>query len=567
MTATFRQNRSLPQLAWLATVERHDLALTAMFGSRVEQGPDFLVAGVWNGHFGEGAFEATDCFFGTGLVIRDGAVTFVSSAAMTDAIYYTESEDRLTAANSLPLLLAATRDRLDPGFAFYDRISQSLQSGIDDYERAIPTERGRVLRLFCRNLRVTAWGVEECDKRRPPAFPDFRSYLCFITESYAGIYRNIRDPGRRHRLDVVSTQSRGYDSTAVNAIAAPHGIDTVFTIAEAKEAGGFVGTVPPSDAGDDGSEICAVLGLRPTHLDRRLFARSFEEEYLFYATTTRAEATKLLGIKPHLRRTSVMLTGVRGDVVWATDQYYLARPEVLAPRPDGKDGPPKSVAAVSPEMLGDDLRGPDTWLHGLSEIGLQWGLIQVAPSYIGDRNRRDIFRVTMSDEMAPWRLGGEYDRPIARRIAEEIGGIARDSFGRQKQAAAVEFPLPPVPIGTSLRREYFAFLREHRIVSRFWRLGYRWVHQINSRIVFRTPHHYRYFYIAGRLLSKLAGREVELPTLYRRLDGRLYCFCVNKRAEDYKAAIHAEPFGAGMATAMPDAASSNNREYRAAAAV
>jgi hypothetical protein len=42
----------------------------------------------------------------------------------------------------------------------------------------------------------------------------------------------------------------------------------------------------------------------------------------------------------------------------------------------------------------------------------------------------------MDAEMAPWSIGGEYDRPIPRRIVEEAG-VERDSFGQSKKAVAV----------------------------------------------------------------------------------------------------------------------------------
>ena len=377
-------NAALPKLAWIAEVDRADLVVNAVFGSSVECGRHFLVAGVWNGPFSAGEFAETDCFFGTGFVVRKDRVTFVPSVGITDAIYYSESGLRLVAGNSLPLLLAATEDRLDPNFTFYDRITQSIQAGIDSYEKSIPTEKGRVLRVFFRNLEVTKSRVEEIDKRRPPAFPDYSSYIRYLTENYASIYCNIRDADRQHRLDIVSTQSRGYDSTAVNTIASKYEVDTVFTVAEAKENGAFVGTRPASRDNDDGSDICEALGLSVTELDRHLFERSFEDEYLFYATTHRGDSANLLGMKPHLRRASVMLTGVLGDIIWGSEKYYLAHRELLTPRPE--NGDPKDVPAVSPEMLGHDLRGPDTWLHGLSELGLQWGLIQFGPAFIGGRN-------------------------------------------------------------------------------------------------------------------------------------------------------------------------------------
>ena len=534
MRADFCMNGALPQLAWMAEIDRESLAVSAVFGRSVEYGDDFLVAGVWNGPFSKGDFGSTDCLFGTGLLIRDGAVILVPSAAITDAIYYAERGGRVVAANSLPMLLAATNDRLDPHFAFYDRITESIHRGIDDYEKVIPTQSGSVLRVFFRNLKVTAAGLEEFDKRWPPAFPDYHSYLIYVTENYASIYRNIRDSARRHRLDIVSTQSRGYDTTAVNTIAAKHQVDSVFTIAEAKEAAAFVGTSAPSRDSDDGSDICEILGLTATQIERRLYERSFDEEYLFYATIHHADAASLLGLKAKLARPSIMLTGVMGDIVWATDKYFSAHEELLLPSTE------PNPQAVSADRLREDFRGPDTWLHGLSEIGLDWGLIQFGPAFIGARRQPEIFRITMGEEMAPWRLGNDYDRPIPRRIAEEDGRIPRHYFGQKKMATVTEFPLPPVPVGAALRDEYFRFLQNHLIVSPLWRRIYRWVHWINARIIYHTPYRYRYLYYANRFLSKLGRGEMRIPMLYSRLNGRLYCLCVNKRVGEYKKALQGD---------------------------
>src|SRR4051794_23356259 len=97
---------SLPQLAWLAEIDRKALTVRAMVGSSVEVGSDFLVAGVWDGRFADGRFDTTECVFGTGLAARSGTVFLVSSATLTDAVYYRELGAQIIAANSLPLLLA-----------------------------------------------------------------------------------------------------------------------------------------------------------------------------------------------------------------------------------------------------------------------------------------------------------------------------------------------------------------------------------------------------------------------------------------------------------------------------
>jgi len=44
----------------------------------------FFIEGVWNGKFEKGDFAATDYVFGTGAVLRDRSVLFVSSASTTE---------------------------------------------------------------------------------------------------------------------------------------------------------------------------------------------------------------------------------------------------------------------------------------------------------------------------------------------------------------------------------------------------------------------------------------------------------------------------------------------------
>src|SRR3954451_659807 len=110
MKLSVRIDASLPQLAWLVEIDREALVVRATVGNSVEVGSDFLVSGVWDGRFADGRFDATECFFGTGLVIRSSTAVLVSSAALADAVYYRELGKRVIAANSLSLLLAATGD-------------------------------------------------------------------------------------------------------------------------------------------------------------------------------------------------------------------------------------------------------------------------------------------------------------------------------------------------------------------------------------------------------------------------------------------------------------------------
>ncbi len=86
---------------------------------------------------------------------------------------------------------------------------------------------------------------------------------------------------------------------------------------------------------------------------------------------------------------------------------------------------------------------------GLSESHLHQGYIPVPMTSFGIRHWTDLFRISNSDEMAHWSVGGDYDRPIPRRILEEKG-LPRETFGMKKYGAGF----------------YYAYDWKNRILSR-----------------------------------------------------------------------------------------------------
>ncbi len=124
--------------------------------------------------------------------------------------------------------------------------------------------------------------------------------------------------------------------------------------------------------------------------------------------------------------------------------------------------------------LVDEIRRPDTAGLNLSEIRLKSGFINVVVPFILAINIRDIYEISHSEEMRPWRVLNSYDRPIARRIAE-TAGVPRGAFGiRKKQVVAFR----RYPINNALRNQFFVFLEKEYALTRrvvppekaiFWR--------------------------------------------------------------------------------------------------
>jgi len=505
-------NPALAKLAWIATVDRTKGIVMPLHGPLIEVRSNFFIEGVWNGPFQEGDFGETDCVFGTGGILGGQSIRFVTSGATVDYLYYADEGQDVTVSNSLPFLLASIEDALDPRCLDYPKICDSVMDGINAYLKDIPTKKGHVRRVTYRNLDISRDQISESDKRMPPRFACFADYRQYLDRSYAAIAANARSGARKQPLEILSTQSTGYDTTAVNALACSYGIDKVLTVSKAKSnfylAHNDEGKLPD----DDGGEICKSLGLNFIRLDRRAFAEEFNDEYLYYCALHHNQDANLKDIAKQVTRVSLLLTGTYGSI-WDTKKAFSNR-----------------------VVLDSDLRRSDLGTHGFSEFRLVVGFIQLPLPYIGARRMEHILNITESPEMDPWRLGNMYDRPTARRIAEEAG-VPRQIFGRSKLGSVVIFTPPSIPYGQALRREFFDYLARENIMSKskmvFWPV-IRWV---NSMIMLKSEKRFPMVYFLERIISKLMGREFCFKRLWTKLDGALYCFCVNRTAASARAAL------------------------------
>lgn len=517
MKLTFELNQALPKLAWIVRVDPLEQETKVTHGPWVEVFANEFIEGVWDGPFAEAAFDRSACVFGSGAVVRGETVVFVSSASTTDYLYWWSSDDasHVVVANSLPLLLASRNDELDPGVEKYDVINNSVMSGINRYITKIPTRKGMINRLMHWNLVVAPGQVKEQDKPLPPAFAAFNDYFAYLTASYRRLAENARDVGRSRPMAIFSTQSKGYDSTAANAVAKDQGVDLVFTVTKSKGKGYFADEDKQLELDDDGTAICRFFGLKCIPIERRALERDSGREYLFYACMQETGDFNLLQIGDHVQQPTVLITGCLGEL-WYGASYYAEHPDL-----------------INPNLMRGDLGN-----HGLTEVRLQAGYVQLAFPYIGARSRADIFKITESEEMEPWRLHTNYDRPIPRRLAE-LAGLPREQFGQVKMASVLEFPAPIIPIDPGLRHEYLAFLIGQGMLSRGQARLLPLVRRWNAILWTTSPRRHAWNYYLQRSISKLIGRRFTFPQVLTRLNGSIFCFCVNKRIKDYRQAIAA----------------------------
>jgi hypothetical protein len=466
----------------------------------VETCETFFVEGVWANPFEKGGFDRCESFFGSGAVQNiDGEIVFVPSSATVDYLYYAITLDRIVCSNSLPLFLAASNDRLDEFNNEYVRINNSIMNGIKRYEQRIPTKHGNVMRLMHHNLVTRRDYIGQEAKTLPPEFNSFEQYRTYLAHTIAGMMRNARQPARKIPLRIISTQSSGYDSTAINSIARDSGLDLALSISESKERRLYFKHRAESRPSDSGQEIGRHLGIKVRSIDRRYFQKDPDNEYLYWSGVHNCQDMNLHQLREHVGNGAVLLTGVLGEFWYntaSTPQHLLA-------------------------LVNDELERWDLSCHGLSEVRLHLGYVHAPAPYIGARRRKNLFDLSNSEVMRPWSIGGNYDRPIPRRIGE-TAGVPRELFGQTKLATVVEFRQPYLPFGSPLRNEFFRFFRKKKGILRllFLILAPR-VNAIPWEFLNRVP-----------LIRRLIGL-----TIGARFSGVLYAYCVNKAARIYESQL------------------------------
>ena len=506
-----------PPLAWVATFHPNQKIVSVLHGRFVETSPHFFVEGAWAGDFSEGQIQNTDTVFGSGGVLTDETVTFASCTATTDFLYHSSNINHFAISNSLPLLLAMLDDELQFAGEDYSRINMSILDGIRQYRPDIPTRKGHVTRIMHSNVQFGTDGITLIDKPLPPCFQQFEEYRDFMRSRIGALFANAHHPARQKTMQIFSTQSKGYDSTAVNALAAPFGIDKVFTSAQSKERNSFYLGEQVLQPSDDGTPICEVLGLTCTTIDRLTFRKALTNEHFYWAGLDNNQDINLHHIQSFVNTPTLLLTGNLGEIWYTSEATGKAR-----------------LPTFNDELIRWDQAG-----HGLGEVRLTAGMVQVAVPFIGARNRKDILKITDDSSMDEYRLGGNYDRPIPRRIAEEAG-VPREMFGQIKLASIVHLPSPNVPVTPGLRDEFFRHLIKHKLLGR---MGIRLlpvVQRLNNWIYWDNPNRYFNNRRKHPLLwhfsygwSKLFGQPLRIRMLWPQLDSYLYAFCVNKVRGEY----------------------------------
>lgn len=397
---------ALPPLAWLleidGTPERHRL----LCGSSVVLSETAFFEGAWPGALSAMDFTATPEAFGSGAKLTSEGWTIVAPSHTLESVFLCREGSKVFVSNALPFLLAHRDDALDPAFLDYHRVFFEILNGIDHSPIHFPSRRCKEIRGYYHDNLVIGPDLAITVKPKPlaPNFAAFADYRAYLARVLRAVFDNAADPARPHPYRPLATISQGYDSPACAALAREAGCRAAVTHGYARRAFGVMDS-------DSGEEIAKALGMAVTVVGRDAYLEREDRETPeaeFFSHGLEGTDVNTLGFEPQIRH-SVFVTGFHGDVAWDKD------------------------AAPSRVIRRGDLVG-----GSLAEFRRRVDFVHVLLPFVGTLRHADLIAISNSAEMARYSVGGGYDRPIPRRIAEEAG-VPRGAFGQAKKATSVAF--------------------------------------------------------------------------------------------------------------------------------
>ena len=420
-------------MSWCARVCRGGTVFLR-HGDGVETRSDRFVEGAWDGDFQAFDFDRAQNLAGSGGVLRDGVCVFAAPFHPLERLYVLQGSGETLVSNSFVFVLAEAGDGLDlshPNY-FFDLV-RMVRRGIARQPAKLRTARGRQVELYaaCR-LAIDADPRLQCNPMPLGQPPDsYAEYFDLLYGAVGRIVRNAADPARKRTYTPVAACSRGYDSTAAAALASKVGCKEGIAFAHSGQAKGHpLMGMSKRLTDDSGAESLRALGMNVTERDRSgILDIPGHPKAEFYPSFMAVTDTSMRVMEDKLR-SSVFFSGRHGERYW---------------------GPTRRCNRKNFREIDDcNLSG-----HALPEFRLRAGFVHLPVPYIGALHGPAIFRITHSAEMRPWTLGvGYYDRPIARRIAEEAG-VPRECFGQVKFGGGGQAR----NLGADSERDFQDFLR------------------------------------------------------------------------------------------------------------
>ncbi len=414
---------TLPKLAWCAQLARESGIARIFHGPWVETRDAAFVEGAWSGAFELGEIDRARFNVGSGGVLRAGRAVFCAQTDLIERLYSVRVGAAIFLSNSLVFLLAMTGDEPDPCFPFYyHELRAQIRDGIQRKRTTLRTRRRQRVELHA-HCQLAIGPDLRAERIEKPAFPrpaSFAEYVTLLEGVLAEVLANAASPHRRERRYAgLATVSGGYDSNALAVLLARLGVREALTF--------FDGT----PGNDSGADVARQLGMTVHEYARSGFRTTPGVDEAEFCAGPRGPDVVLGPSEPVLVG-KLLVTGRYGDVVFGLD-------------------PAKRLSDLR------TTRASEVAGTSLLEFRLRVGFLNFNPLYVAGLHVAALHAISHSPEMAPWRLGGAYDRPIPRRLLEEAG-IPRARFGVRKAASAAIHLRSPADLSPAGRADFESYL-------------------------------------------------------------------------------------------------------------
>ena len=394
MLIQFSRKDSVFPLAWAASHNKGSDIIDVVAGPRVSSQEGIFWEGVNTCPDDPGKIASHHFSIVTGGLTDNDSGVFFTPGHVLDRLFFTTIGQSFHISNSLPFLLARSTNTLIPDYLHYDHHLRTMVENVQ-FMPACCAPIGILNRANIRLGRDNTINIEQKDE--PPSFNSFDSYV-EATQHWLRQLQTALQNGANARYRLLTTISSGYDSPAVSVLAKHIGVNEAITIDDSRQGG-------PGSTDDSGAEIAERLGMRVSRISRNDYQRYGLPAELVFNFAGSPDDLPFYTFKDQLCGT-VLFNGVHGDTIWnrvTADRQW------------------RHIGAAGASM---------------QEFRLRAAFVQVPLPFFGCDAQRVISKISQSQEMEPWTLWNDYDRPIPRRIVEEAG-IPRELFGMQKMAVTV----------------------------------------------------------------------------------------------------------------------------------
>jgi len=484
ISVSVKRDSKLPTLCWLLYFDLGSGNVEIDVGRGVEIFNNAIVEGCWDGEFSVPDFDGKN-LFGSAVEWNERSLRVFGSISLTDRICYAEGSKFIVVSNSLFAVIALIDGEFHHRVNYY-KFCYAPIAGIDQYPTEFPIKHryiSAVYQLFHRNMEISASsGIKHWCKTSAEHFTCFQNYEKRLEQSICRIVENVKSNKRIFKVVPYVTLSSGYDSTAVAALARCAGVTNALLCTKSKPR---IFDIFGGRYSDDGTQAANSLDLKVEYVDYRHF-KIGKREILYIAPSVSTPETSFMPMAEYLGKTGslgALFTGYHGDKIWDKN--------------------------LSGKYINDKLIRGDMSGINISEARLGSGFFNVAVPFLFARSAESIAALSGSTELSRWSVGGEYDRPLARRIAEERG-VLRGAFGQKKRAIIDKYPDPKNKI---LSSEFRKFMKERFGTSYCSFMLIKWYYFYRTRLLAKINRgdfvprskvdfpYWMWFWAAGRYLA------------------------------------------------------------------